>query len=170
VGLVVLLWVENLGVELRCSPYAAVFLVSKYLAAGFREIVRNIAVDDLCQRDVSALRHEVKTLRLYARRRQVVPFQIVLRELSVRSHLGLLGYSLYRGRSVDRFLSAGHIGQPMPQILRDFSHSVDLEGTYVCFAQFIILKESIGGIIRCLGSADVEVVCWTLHKNEEWNI
>lgn len=117
-GSVLLLWVENLGVKLTCSLDTAVLLISNQIvSAGLQAFLRNIAVDDLRHRDVTTFRHEVKALRLHTRRRQVVPFQIILCKLGVGSSFGLFRYSLYGRGSVDGFLSASHIGQPARQNL-----------------------------------------------------
>lgn len=57
VGLVFAFWIEDLAVELACCPYSALHPVSIISCAKLPHNVRNIAIDDLGETEMSTIRH-----------------------------------------------------------------------------------------------------------------
>ena len=111
--------IEDLGVKLARSsdPTRRTRIVSKrvrdYHNRYTGAYLRNIAVNNLHKRQVSAIRRQVENLGLHARRVHIHPFEIVALELRERHRRGLLGDGADGGGAIDGLLGAGHVGQPV---------------------------------------------------------
>lgn len=78
--------------------------------------LRHIAVDDLRESDVAAVRLYVECLRLDTGRVHGLPFQVVARDFGIRRRLSFFSYRSDGRRAVDGFLGAGDIGQSASRI------------------------------------------------------
>jgi hypothetical protein len=81
--------------------------------------VRHVTIDDLDKGKLTTVGHEIKGVRLDAGRLRRLPFQIIPSELRIGRCLSLLGDRLDGGRAVDRLLSAGDVGQPAKDQIRN---------------------------------------------------
>ena len=72
---------------------------------------RNVAVDNLSERDVTAVCGKVEALRLNAGAVHGVPFHVITSELSVWGCLCLLGDSANVGWAIDWLFCADGVGK-----------------------------------------------------------
>jgi len=75
-------------------------------------ILRNVAIDDLGETDVTTVGCKVECLGLDTGAIHDVPFQVILLQFGIGLLLGLLGDRSYRAGSVLWFGGSGHIGEP----------------------------------------------------------
>lgn len=74
--------------------------------------IRNVAVNDLYEADMTVVRDKIKGCSLDVGPLQGPPLEVITGELRVRRLLGLLGNGSNGRWAVDGLLSAGDIGQP----------------------------------------------------------
>lgn len=79
----------------------------------WRGSIRHVTIDDLGERDVAVVAHEVEARCLDRRRIHGFPRKVLALQLGEGRLLGLEGDRLDGGRAIDGLLGAGDIRQPV---------------------------------------------------------